>query len=151
MDKISTWIFTICVATILVTIVGFFIKDEKLFKGIKMVLSLYIILTALSFNSGGITQIPSLEAPQYKAVAPIDTDRLLREQVADSLVKELNHAFSEGNIHAECTLVELEAEINKVKSVTILAHNDQNAENAKAMLGDSLEKDVEININVGSE
>ncbi|MEG0178454.1 MAG: hypothetical protein RR654_02775 [Oscillospiraceae bacterium] len=150
MVKVDDWVFSVCIAVILTTILEFFIKEEKTFKGIKMILSLYIILTAIGQFGFNHAEFTNMQLPQYTSVAPIDTNSLIKNEASNKIKQEIENNFNDENIKADCVDVELGEKLQDVNSITLQV-DKTNENNAFDIVHKLLGNEVKINIKAGSE
>ena len=120
MEEIQRWVLTICAASVLATMLGYFIKSEKSFSVIKTVLALYILVTV--FSPQNIANIISAQntSPSFQLQGEqIDSQAIIERNAAGTLQNQFNQLLQEKGITAQCTAIELSSDLTSVVSVTI--------------------------------
>ena len=120
MEEIQRWVLTICAASVLATMLGYFIKSEKSFSVIKTVLALYILVTV--FSPQNIANIISAQntSPSFQLQGEqIDSQAIIERNAAGTLQNQFNQLLQEKGIAAQCTAIELSSDLTSVVSVTI--------------------------------
>lgn len=101
MESFKQWMMTVCLACVTAGILQMLTGTKKQVSGIKLVLALYILVTALAPISGLSVSWHMSEAAQTDAVEPVDTQQEILLVASQALCAQLCEDLAEQGIEAQ--------------------------------------------------
>ena len=156
MELIRQWALTLCICAIITSILQGILPEKGAFSGIKLVLTLYILITLLSpLKSFSISQIDlRVDTPEV-AVLQQDTEQVILNRAQNQLSEKVKKALeSEG---VEAISVDLTLKLQQdggvvVDAVEILvAQKTQDSEKVRRTVTETLGCDVEVDVSAAEE
>ena len=149
MEQIRAWALSVCFACIAAGIVQQLSASRARFSVIKLVLTLYILITAFApLKNIGETQVFSSIPDAGEAAQTVDTQALVLEQAAHNLEQTLLTSFSAKGISVESVHVTLSGAEGaaQIESVAVRAPESAGPQEIEALVCDALGAGVPVSI-----
>ena len=148
MEQIRAWVLAVCFACIAAGILGQLSSSRTRFSVIKLILTLYILITAFaplqSLGDGHVTfDIP--EAPQ--TVQAPDTEAMVLNTVCTRLEDTVRSALAENGIAYTEVDVALDAETVEVADVTVIVPGGTDVSGVEDVVTKALGTHVPVTVN----
>ncbi len=149
MDAIKSWALTVCIACICIGVLQQFTSNRTNFSVIKLILTLYILITAFSplNNIKNVDMSFKYNLPQPEETI-INTQELIIQEVQQNINSSLVSAVAAQNnyVHDIKTDLALTGDYIDVTNVKIYISENTDVENAKQTVLQALNTNVPIEI-----
>ena len=148
MEQIRAWVLAVCFACIAAGILGQLSSSRTRFSVIKLILTLYILITAFaplqSLGDGHVTfDIP--EAPQ--TVQAPDTEAMVLNTVCTRLEDTVRSALAENGIAYTDVALDADSETVEVADVTVIVPGDTDVSGVEDVVTKALGTHVPVTVN----
>ena len=148
MEQIRQWAMMVCLTCITAGVLQQFTRVKKQVSGIKLVLALYILVTALSPISGFAKTLDFAPISSVEPAESLDTEHQALRVAQQELSAQLEEELSSHKIAADVA-VELAVEENgkvEIQQIEVFTSADQ--ETVRSCIESALETQVPLTINV---
>ncbi len=147
MQNIREWALAVCMACIALGILQQFVNIKGNFSVIKLVMTLYILITA--FAPLNLTQDINIEFEDFydEQSLELNSQASVLEMVNNNLKQEILNEYAQNNVSVEDVHVQLENENSiSISSIIIYANEQTDEIKALELAKKALDTDVDIKI-----
>ncbi|MEG2286586.1 MAG: hypothetical protein RSC00_01645 [Ruthenibacterium sp.] len=151
MEIVKQWTLSVCMACLVAGILQQFTASRTRFSVIKLVLTLYILVTAFAPLQAMRYPETRMSMPVVAQMTPVDTDALILEAARKNLTETITMACAAGG----CAVSEVQVHLSvndgmvTVTGVTLQIPDTANEEKAKLLALDALGSNVPVALQRG--